>query len=218
LGDILKSKDERESYFDPFDREYIPKMIPPTKIDIKAVDLSLGHNRFSAIGIDHGLYFWGEPFLHTNSFESPYIDQPSLVPLPEKIQQISMGYSQLTVLTITGKVYEWNSDRGRGLYLFSESKNDPHLVFTKPSEILFPEIISSINSGGTSAAISKEGKLYMWGNNHFGQVSKSYPRVKILDIVPVSVGSKVKHLACADIFTSAVTENGEVLIWGEPLS
>ena len=68
-----------------------------------------------------------------------------------------------------------------------------------------------ISSSGYTAAITKNGDLYMWGKNTYGQLGDGtttdrYSPVKIMEkVVSVSLGSS---------HSAAITEKGNLYVWG----
>lgn len=66
-----------------------------------------------------------------------------------------------------------------------------------------------------SMALSESGKIYVWGNNNFGQLGtgslNSLNQPYLLD---TAFNEKIKDISCGDNFSGAITENGDVYTWG----
>jgi alpha-tubulin suppressor-like RCC1 family protein len=64
-------------------------------------------------------------------------------------------------------------------------------------------------------ALTEGGKIYVWGNNNFGQLGiGSLNSINIPIIVDALNHEKVIDISCGDNFSGAITESGEVYTWG----
>ena len=95
---------------------------------------------------------------------------PALVKISniKSIKQISAGENHTLALTNYGDVYAWGDNTYGQLGIGSTCA-----TITTPTKInLFKETtITKVAAGGNhSLAISKEGRLFAWGNNQYGQV------------------------------------------------
>ncbi len=66
--------------------------------------------------------------------------------------------------------------------------------------------------GGHTAAVTKEGKLYMWGHNLYGQLGNGTDTDKNKPIL--IKGLTCVQVSCGKEHTGAVTEDGKLYIWG----
>lgn len=85
----------------------------------------------------------------------------------------------------------------------------PYIIRTKAKE-------SNLLSVGYDHAgmVDKNGVLFMWGNNKYGQLGDGTNLLR-LEPVKIHLESKVICISCGHQYTAAVTEKGEVLIWGD---
>ena len=76
--------------------------------------------------------------------------------------------------------------------------------------------VSKITSGiNFSMALNKSGKVFVWGNNTYGQLGTgSLKNVQKPQIIEALIKEKVKDISCGDNYAGIVTESGEVYTWG----
>lgn len=91
-----------------------------------------------------------------------------------------------------------------------QAKSKTELVELDLNNIV--KVASGINY---SMALSDEGKVYVWGNNTYGQLGtgglKSASEPIILESL---VREKIVDISCGDNYSGIVTQNGEVYTWG----
>ena len=129
-----------------------------------------------------------------------------------EIVQVAAGGSHSAAVTKDGDLYMWgrNDDGQLGIYT-SERKNAPVLV--NNSTTALPEKSVKYVALGYyhSAAITKDGSLYMWGSNWSGRLGDGtttdrYTPVKIMDnVASVSLGGS---------HSAAITKDGSLYMWG----
>ena len=178
---------------------------------------------------------------------------PTLVPFKKTARQIYIYMNKLNVLTTDGELFKMNSygDDGPNIVYILNSMspgNEPDrrtrsgrilpksvypdlekaLEKSKPHKIPILEKISSISSYySTVAAITKEGKLYMWGSNEEDKIVDTRVSIpgytlnmiglskgEISEPVEVNIGSKIKNVSVGGIFTIAISESDSVIYWG----
>lgn len=138
----------------------------PTWI-MKSKDLSIGAMANAAILGDGDLYTWGNNDFGQlgNGGTDKYITVPQKV--IGNIDSVSAGMSYMGAITKNGNLYMW----GQNLYGqlgdgTCESRNLPTLIMENVKNVC----VSGDFGKNYSAAITKDGKLYMWGNNTYGQL------------------------------------------------
>ena len=132
--------------------------------------------------------------------------------LVEEVVQIAAGGSHSAAVTKDGNLYMWgyNYHGELGVYT-SENKNAPILVNNSTTALPAKSVKSVALGSEHSAAITKDGSLYMWGHNNFGQLgdgtnTNRYVPVKIMDnVVSVSLGSE---------HSAIITKGGSLYMWG----
>nr|QBK91278.1 MAG: regulator of chromosome condensation protein [Pithovirus LCPAC202] len=171
---------------------------------------------------------------------------PALIPFKKTARQFFARMNKLSVLTVDGELFEINSygDNGPNTVYMLDSMSpgeepdritrggkvlpktiipdlETVLEKSKPLKISIPGRISSISFYGSTAVITENGKLLMWGSNQEGKITgtsvsstKLVMNAAITKPVEVNIGSKVRHVSVGGIFTLAITESNTVNYWG----
>lgn len=145
----------------------------------------------------------------------------TLIPELKKIIQIATGENHVLALDNKGCVFAWGSGQQNQLgrrILERFLKNS--LV---PTQFGLPKHMVSIGAGSYhSFATHKNGKLYSWGLNSFGEtgITRNFDAEGESDVHhPTIVTSlepfgKVTQIEGGSHHTIALTDKGEVLVWG----
>jgi len=119
------------------------------------------------------------------------------------IGQISIGWNVSVALCNSGAVYEFTPG------------NTPKRVRGIPSKV------ERVSAGARHiAALTRKGKLYMWGDNSFGQLGSGdkIDRPRGQDAVQIELPEgPVKTVTCGWRHTLALTRSGELYVWGHTL-
>jgi regulator of chromosome condensation len=143
-----------------------------------------------------------------------------LIPELKKIVSLACGTNHVLALNDKGKVFAWGAGEQNQLARRVVSRTATGALV--PREFgLQRQKIEKIGCGDYhSFAITKEGKVYAWGLNSFGQtgISKDEETEEDTIAVPTIVenlkGFDVKQLSGGAHHTLGCTESGQVLIWG----
>nr|QBK90801.1 MAG: F-box and regulator of chromosome condensation repeat protein [Pithovirus LCPAC201] len=171
----------------------------PTRVNLRAIDLSMENVSFTAVGTDNQIYFWGDAFeaSGTDQLGGPifeYIKEPTLVKFPLrdnklKFKQVSMGDFYIMALSTTGEVYMWGHNGG-----------------TQPTLLPFSTPITYIDAKeNKGSAIDQMGKLYIWDDAY--RISK-----------PRRIKSKIKWISMGEMFFVVMMVNGTIKIYDTKLS
>ncbi len=155
------------------------------------------------------------------------------IKFPEKIYQISAGTNHVVVASVKGNVYTWGMSRRGQLGVKSDDMDWYKKNFITPNlyQVDLPSPIKTVSAGGdTNAAITLDGKLFMWGYTFLGNIIPKESAELLLEsdvvrysydgylIIPrpieVTIGGKIRHIKVGETFTLAVTEDGIVNYWG----
>ena len=185
----------------------------PKPINIKAIDIAFERYGYAILGTDRKLYMRGN------------FDQLKHIPVPELVKQISFGHYHYAVLSVSGNVYIWGSNKFGALGIPSAT------ILKTPTKLDLPSPISFISMGlHTSAALTEDGKLYMWGVNTEGKILNEdnapdwinlKPSGYISNYVPrpiqISIERKlINYVEVGAIYTLAVTDDGMDNYCGDP--
>lgn len=163
----------------------------PTKIMDNVASINIGNGGSAAIKKDGSLYMWGNEKIKT-----PVKTMDNVV----SVEQFDVdSYNHYITLAITkdGRLLKWNNE-----------DNKDNIVFEK---IL--DNVDSVYDGALHfAAITKDGCLYSWGDNEYGELGNgtdinSDTPVKVLD--NVATVNYLKHDGSA-----ALTKDGDLYMWG----
>ena len=260
-------------------------------IDIKAIEVAVKNDeisrtldlveakypvtRYAIIDVNYNLYYWGtwfgvsKPDLSDKEQEliddgdamhmiTPYrglifkgdpvnkiIIQPIQISLPEPVKQISMGNDHMLILSSLGNIYVMGENY-EGQLGIGDMKTTQLKTTEIPYKLSLPEKISSIVvSRNTSAAVTENGQVYIWGynndiildleeqlrilrrisyrkNDYFGGINIMKP-IRINLSIPghshlddTNMDKyKVVYLSLGPVFGLAVTKDGYLDIFGE---
>lgn len=132
------------------------------------------------------------------------------------LQQLAMGSRHTLALSNKGVVYAWGSNLfGQlGIDVFKEGKHRQGRFDIQQLKALQAEFILFVAAGGEhSAAISKTGKLFLWGRNDYGQLGTGDFDLRTAPFLIATIRSAL-HVACGVAHTVAATQSGEIYAWG----
>lgn len=189
---------------------HIPQKIMPEK---KFEAVSCYSYNTAAITTDGSLYVWGENShgqIGDNSTISSNV--PKQIMPNTKFKEVSCGKNYTAAITTDGRLYTWGANSFGAL-------GDGTTVERHSPKIIMPEIkFVSIACGGGelpghTAAITTDGRLFLWGYNSYGELGNG---LSVLSLVPIEImpGTKFSMVSCAVNNTAAITKNGTLFIWG----
>jgi Alpha-tubulin suppressor and related RCC1 domain-containing proteins len=158
-------------------------------------------------------------------FPEEYLTTPTLVKsLVEdgcKAQQVVVGNDHMTVLTDEGEVLV----AGSGGYGRCGNLDPVDQLFLEPVELLESESDICQIAGGKDFSLAltkKDGIIFAWGRNHKGQCgtgSGLSVEMYAMEAMPVPIegmleGRKVVKIAAGHSHAVALTEQGELFVWG----
>lgn len=210
-----------------------PRLIQMPSNDIKIVDVVAGSRHAAVIDTNGLVYTWGNggswmsgggQLGHdsTTSYDKPELIK-ALQEYDVKAKSVSCGASHTLILTEDNEVLSFGvGEFGR---LGLGSSND----ITVPTPIdTFADldITQVVASGNHSMVLTSSGSIYSWGKNNMGQLghSDSYVEVHSMEELPRVIESdvlsefKIKSIAAAKGRSAALTQCGQLIIWGNKLS
>jgi hypothetical protein len=160
--------------------------------------LALGKNRNGILGFGHDDIVQEKTTLHELCFKS--------------IIDLKTGFDHAIALTNDGKVFSWGfNDCGQ----IGNGKLDR--FYHKPRLNKYLIHIKSISCGfNHSLVLTRNGEVYAWGSNNWGQIGSG--SVKLNQPIPKKVmglqNEKIIAISCGGYHSLALTETGFVFSWG----
>ncbi|XP_055231538.1 X-linked retinitis pigmentosa GTPase regulator isoform X2 [Gorilla gorilla gorilla] len=180
------------------------------------VHLSCGDEHSAVVTGNNKLYMfgsnnWGQLGLGSKSA----VSKPTCVKAlkPEKVKLAACGRNHTLVSTEGGNVYATGGNNEGQLGLGdTEERNTFHVISFFTSEHKIKQLSAGSN---TSAALTEDGRLFMWGDNSEGQIGlKNVTNVCVPQ--QVTIGKPVSCISCGYYHSAFVTTDGELYVFGEP--
>ena len=134
------------------------------------------------------------------------------------IVSIDAGLSHTLALNKDGEVYAFGSNRD------GELGNGTTKTDAIPVKVLFPEdntkIIQITAGSDFSIALDKDGQVWAWGKNNYGQMGQGDKGDDQLTPIKITIGDneKIKSIAAGTGHILVLAESGDVYGWGNNFS
>ncbi len=198
--------------------------IPEEVLNAKIVDIAAGYDHIVALDEDNNIYVWGNTRLGQDKIPTELKGKKTA-----HIVQIEAGNQFSGAVTEDGNVYFWGNGNMADLKVkkayrtgvkkiaittynyillmedgsvaYAGSKKDS--PFARIPEALSSGVVDIAASGETVAAVTEDGKIYVWGNASHGEANIPETESKPVDIY----GGRFHY--------TALMENGDVVSWGD---
>jgi len=136
--------------------------------------------------------------------------KPVPISLP-RVGQVSCGTDHIGAVTWDGKLFTWGSNEHSQLGLKAKVKRQT----SRPRRVRIPGYVVQVSCGKYhTGAVTRAGKLYMWGKNTQGQIGNGTRCNSPLPI-EIPIPGQVIQVSCGRNFAGVVTRKGEIYTWGE---
>ncbi|ETV92326.1 hypothetical protein, variant 2 [Aphanomyces invadans] len=174
----------------------------------------IGEYHMMALTTDCRLFSWGRhgsPQLGHANDRRGFPNE--VVELRGKVQAVACGRQHSVAITNDGQMYAWGLGHEGALGHGDRSNVDrPKVVSALAKET----VVQAACGREYTLALTKEGVVYAWGANDYGQLgvagSMRYQRTPL----PVTAlnGLQVVQVAAGEYHSAALTASGEVFTWG----
>ncbi|KAL7275310.1 hypothetical protein RUND412_001753 [Rhizina undulata] len=147
---------------------------------------------------------------------------PVLIPNLKNIVDVSVGNNHALAFSKEGNVYAWGD--GEKMQLGRRVVERTRQNGLTPREFGLPRrSVKYVSTGGThSFAITKDGKVWAWGLNNYGQcgifddayVGIGHTIVPVPTVVEFLDGYDIVQIAAGDYHSAALTSEGDLFVWG----
>jgi len=185
-------------------------------IDIKGDLYTCGYN---GSVMAEGVGCLGHGYIPSEYLYTPTLVQ-SLVEDGCYVSQVTVGNAHMTVLTTEGEVLTC----GAGSYGRCGNFESLDQVFLEPVELLAGErdVVQIAGGKDFTLALKKDGIVFAWGRNDKGQCGTGTGLavdMYAMELLPSPVeglleGRKVVKVSAGSNHAAAITDNGELFLWG----
>ena len=204
----------------------IPALI---KVVNAPVYIAAGQSIFAAIEQTGSLYTWGLNVDHALGRATEQMNAlPGVVHGLPAMRAVALGDNFMIALSREGEVFSFGSNSAGQLGLghlrtvgtaervqLNVSKDAASTdAVSKDVASKLTASIKSIAVGATHVlALCREGNVYAWGSNQYGQLGHQHKRYNSQPTL-IEMSEKITDIAAGTHFSLALTESGNVYAWG----
>ncbi len=170
-----------------------------------------------AITADGKLYAWG-----ANGNGQLGLGHTAIQSIPALVnvegvnnwKSVTTGHGHTVAITTDGKLYVWGANESGQLGFGVHSEI---ALYTTPTQISATEQWQSVSTKFShTVAITTDGKLYVWGDNSYGQLGFGHTAIQNIPLsVNVEGVSAWKTASAGYSHTMAITTDGKLYAWGD---
>ena len=196
--------------------------IVPSKVLLKKKcrDVSCGFAYTALLMDDNSLCYFGSTGMskNTNDLDERRSNSPNLHCFPKTLISISSGTSHLAAISSEGECYTWGLSQYGRLGHELESEDSIDFIQKSPKRVDFfakneIQTVQACCGGAHTCVISKDGKVYAFGWNIYGQCGMGPDDI----ISPIEVylqGKNIVDISCGFAHNAAIDVMGNLIVWG----
>ncbi len=177
-----------------------------------------GSKTSAAIKTDGTLWMWGYSsnyFIQTQQQQTIYTN-PQKIGTDTNWIEISIGYNHVLALKNNGTLWTWGSNNNGKLGL-----SNGQFVFSVPQQLGTDTTWSSISlskmsNSEHSVAVKKDGTIWGWGINNFGQLGLGTPSYSA-NYSPIKINNQmnISQISTSSDFTLVIKKDGSLWSMGD---
>lgn len=153
-----------------------------------------------------------------SKYEERFQKTPIRIEGLKDIKELSTGVNHVLALTESGDVYAWGSGQQAELGRRLVQRHQFESLIPRMVDLPRKGIVKAIAGFNHNFAIDKEGQVWTWGLNNFGQTGLAANEESLHVGIPMVIDGlkehKIRHVAGGFHHSLACTEDGKVLAWG----
>lgn len=179
------------------------------------ISVCAGHDYTMALTANGRLYTWGYNFCGQLGLgDESNRNKPTRVTAITNVVAISVGEKHSAAINGNGELYTWGDNQAGELGITEHDNVKIYKVSTPTKVESLSNVIAVALGSDTTAAITANGDLYMWGDNLYRQLGVGSTADSVRVPTKVNSLSNVVAVSLGFAFSSAVTANGDLYTWG----
>lgn len=200
--------------------EYDPYLPRPINSPYFIKDVRCSQEHSVALTKDGKVLTWGMGGMgrlgHNQSSDKAECSTPTLVEAlaQETCVYIAIGPGNTGAVTASGKAYVWGAGNSGQL---GNNSVSPVFAPTRLAALQHVEVAQLAFGNRHAACVTREGGVYTWGDNSFGQLGLG-PQAENKYLTPQEVKTlqriNISDVDCGDNVTLCLSVDGDVFAWG----
>jgi alpha-tubulin suppressor-like RCC1 family protein len=185
-------------------------------------DLAAGEEHGAYVTSSGQLYVWGNNSsgqlglgTSTTLYTSPVVVSTSSGVLNGKsISKVSCGSQHTLILSTDGQLFAAGNNSFGQLGNGTTTSSTSPVAVNMSGALAGKTVVTVVAGRLTSAAITSDGQLFLWGYGGTGQMGNGNTQLSNTSPLLLSLGHTAQQIAIGDSHIVALTTNGRVFAWG----